>query len=343
VDVSVNRCRRQISAAVSTSHLRRKCRGRDYGFSGDPEDPIRAVPERGSAPRSRPAPRLISVVLPVLDAVGTVDAQLEALAGQEYDGDWELIVSDDGSRDGTLERVRQWLPRLLHARLLDTPVGNGRGPGRARNAGARLARGDFLAFCDADDVVMPGWLSAMARGACRGDIVVGRLDPLTLNPPTIRFWRETPRWERKSPLFRFLPYASTANCGVWAEVFHRVGGFDENNFGGDKDFTWRAQLAFHRLHFAPDAVIAYRHRSTPAEAARQYYRFGQSDTWLYRRFRPAGMRRTSAMNALRAWAWTIYSLPTLPWSARRRGRWVVRTSFRCGRLIGSLRNRVLFL
>ncbi len=118
-------------------------------------------------------------------------SELAALAGQDYDGDWELIVCDDGSRDGTLERVRQWRPRLPHARLVDRSAGNGRGPGGARNAAVRLARGEFLAFCDGDDVVTPGWLSAMARGARWGDIVVGRLDHLTLNPPPIRSWRET--------------------------------------------------------------------------------------------------------------------------------------------------------
>jgi glycosyltransferase involved in cell wall biosynthesis len=286
---------------------------------------------------------MVSVILPLLDAAGTVGAQLEALAGQEYDGDWELIVCDHGSRDGTLGEVREWLPRLTRARLVELPPGIGRGPGRARNAAMAVAEGEFLAFCDGDDVVMPGWLAAMARGARHGDVVVGRLDHEALNPPPVGCWRETPAWESKRPLHRFLPYASTANCGVWANVFESVGGFDEDNFGGDKEFAWRAQLASHQLHFAFDAVVAYRHRSSLAAAARQFYRFGQANTWLFRRFGPTGMRRTSVVDALRAWAWTIYSLPTVPWSAGQRGRWAVRTSLRWGHLVGSVRNRVLFL
>ena len=52
------------------------------------------------------------------------------------------------------------------------------GPGYARNVGAAHARGDFLAFCDADDVVDSNWLAELTGAATRGDLVAGGTTPL---------------------------------------------------------------------------------------------------------------------------------------------------------------------
>jgi glycosyltransferase involved in cell wall biosynthesis len=291
----------------------------------------------------RPPPRLTSVVMPVRDAAPTVVEQLDALARQDYRGAWELVVADSGSLDGTREIVAGRLRTMRASRLVDAGGPGGNGASRARNRGAAVAHGDLLAFCDADDVVSPGWLSAIARGARHGHIVAGRLDLATLNPPALRSWHDRPAWQRERPIHRFLPFASSANCAMWADVFRAMGGFDEQNPGAeDRDLAWRAQLAGYRLHFADDAVIAYRYRSGLRATARQRYRWGKADVRLFRDFAGAGMLRTALGDALRGWAWTIYSIPTLPWSARQRGRWAVRTAQRLGHVVGSIRERVVF-
>lgn len=284
------------------------------------------------------------MVVPARDAAATLPAQLEALARQDYGGEWELVVADGGSIDATRAVAARHLRALPDGRLIDASGTTRNGASRGRNRGAAAARGDFLAFCDADDVASPGWLSAMALGAREGDVVAGRLDVQTLNPPELRSWHDTPPWERERPIHRFLPCASSGNCGVWADVFAALGGFDENELGAeDKDFAWRAQLARHRLHVARDAVVAYRYRTGLAATARQYFEWGAANARLFRDFRGAGMLRTSVRDAIRAWAWTLYSLPTLPWSPVRRGRWVALTAQRMGHVVGSVRRRVLFL
>src|SRR5207248_1597199 len=65
----------------------------------------------------------------------------------------------------------------------------------AKNRGAAEARGDLLAFCDGDDVVLPGWLEALVDAARTADVVGGTFELETLNDPLTRRWRpdEPPR------------------------------------------------------------------------------------------------------------------------------------------------------
>ena len=123
--------------------------------------------------------------MPVLDAAATLGAQLDALAGQDYEADWEVVIADNGSTDGSQEVAKKWAQTRPNVRLIDASS-QGRGPNHARNAGANAATGDFLAFCDADDVVSASWLSALADAARGADVVAGRLDVQELNERMVR-------------------------------------------------------------------------------------------------------------------------------------------------------------
>jgi glycosyltransferase involved in cell wall biosynthesis len=218
-------------------------------------------------------PRLVSVIVPVHDAAPTLGSQLAALTAQDYEGEWELIVADDHSTDGSAE-----IARAHGARVVESA---GRGPNVARNAAARAARGDFLAFCDADDVADREWLAGLVAGAARGDLVAGRLDVESLNAPEVRSWHETPAWDRGNPIRRFMPVVSTANLGIWRSVFTALGGFSEQVVRGeDKDLGWRAQLAGHEIVRAPEAVVSYRYRPTVAATVVQHFAWGMANPLL---------------------------------------------------------------
>ncbi len=131
---------------------------------------------------------------------------------------------------------------------------------------------------------------------------------------------------------------------MWAEVFQALGGFDDTHPGAeDEDLARRARLAEYEVRSAPAAVVAYRYRTSLRATARQRFRWGASEARLYRDFVVAGLTRTAPRDTLRAWTWTFANLPLLPFSARRRGRWTVRTAQQAGRLVGSVREGVLFL
>src|SRR5207253_4838920 len=116
--------------------------------------------------------------------------RMEALAGQEYAGRWEAVVADNGSTDGSVEIALQRLGDLPGGRLVR--AGGARSASRARNAGAADAGGDFLAFCDADDVVRSDWLTELAAAAPQGDVVAGAVDPDVLSTPLARSWHAVP-------------------------------------------------------------------------------------------------------------------------------------------------------
>src|SRR5205085_6844888 len=117
---------------------------------------------------------LVSVIVPVRNGERHVGDQMAALAAQDYDGPWEVVVVDNGSTDRTAEVVARWRDRLPSLTVVD--ASNRRGLNHARNAGRAAARGDFLAFCDADDVATPGWVSALAEAAAQADLVSGAIE-----------------------------------------------------------------------------------------------------------------------------------------------------------------------
>ena len=111
----------------------------------------------------------ITVVIPRFNDGETIGSQLEALAKQVWSGEWEVVVSDNGSRDNTLAVVEQFKQRLPNLRVVDSS--DRRGPGHARNVGVHEATGEGILFCDADDEVAQGWLEAMARALVENDFI----------------------------------------------------------------------------------------------------------------------------------------------------------------------------
>ena len=287
-------------------------------------------------------PELVTVIVPVLNAEPWLGDQLEALAGQTYDGPWQMLVVDNGCTDRSMDIARGFEDRLPDPRIVQAL--SRRSLNHARNVGAREARGDFLAFCDADDMVMPGWLAAMSQAAAHADIVGGRLEWDALNEPYVRAWRPQAPMTDLLADHGFLRYAPGGNLGVWTAVARQVGWDDAFTFGSsDHDFAWRAQLAGRTLAFAPDAVVQQRFRPTIGAMARQHFRYGRSGAQLHRAFRDVGLARPDNRRALRQWRRLAVTTPDLWRSREARGRWVREAAVRLGRLEGSVRSRTLCL
>lgn len=92
-------------------------------------------------------PPILSVVIPVYNVESYLSACLKSVAEQTLT-DLEMIVVDDGSTDSSSTIIAQWAARDARIRVVTVPNS---GLGAARNAGAKLARGRYLAFVDGDD------------------------------------------------------------------------------------------------------------------------------------------------------------------------------------------------
>jgi glycosyltransferase involved in cell wall biosynthesis len=280
---------------------------------------------------------VLSVVIPCRDAEATLGEQLEAVAGQRWDRPWEVVLADNGSMDATLEIARRYEGRLPALRIVN--AAGKPGAAHARNAGAAAARGSYLAFIDADDIVAPGWLAAVGAALDLHPFVACRYDSRTLNPGVHARTLLSPQ---DAGLMRydypdFLPHAGGGGLAVRREIHEAVGGFDETYPAlEDTDYCWRVQLAGTPLVFAGEAVVRIRHKTKPLEIFRQGLAFGQYNVLIYRRYRDRGMPRLGIVPGLKRWAGFLLRTPgTL--LAGDWPRWLWQFGWRLGRLRGSLR------
>jgi len=108
-----------------------------------------------------PGSPTVSVVCPTYNSAGFAIRTLESVVAQTTPP-YELIVSDDGSTDDTVAAVGRFLGR--HPEIRSHLIENThRGPGAARNAGIRLAGGEWIAFLDSDDLWLPHKLKAVSE------------------------------------------------------------------------------------------------------------------------------------------------------------------------------------
>ena len=200
----------------------------------------------------------LSVVIPCRNETDTLGHQLAALAHQEVEFPWEVIVVDNGSTDDTVAKAQRFAGLVPNLRVIQAP--SVAGASHARNAGARIATGTWLVFCDADDVVSGGWLQAMADALRDHPVVASRFEGRMLNPG--RSDRPLGQLRGIETLWYppFLNHAGGSGLGVWKECHEAVAGLRRSlRCLEDADYCIRLQLAGYGLHFAAAALLHVRY------------------------------------------------------------------------------------
>ena len=95
----------------------------------------------------------VAVVIPVFNGANTVSRAIDSVLSQTFDGQFEIVVVNDGSTDTTAEVLKRYGGRI---RVLDQ---QNRGPAAARNAAVAQSSAEYVAFLDADDAFMPDKLA----------------------------------------------------------------------------------------------------------------------------------------------------------------------------------------
>jgi glycosyltransferase involved in cell wall biosynthesis len=283
---------------------------------GKPECPVTSesrVASRGGTQRDVE----LSVVMPARNAASTIARQLEALA-REPEAGWELVVADNGSTDGTAELAAAWSDRLPSLTIVDASPRIG--CGAAKNQGVLGARGRLLAFCDADDVVRPGWVHGMMSALATADLVGGRIDKLA------RGTVERGRDALPENLGRTV--VAGCNMGVRRALFDALDGFAEDMpFAEDADFSFRARGMGARLAFASDSAVVHRGRTTAKELWLQEYRWGSMLPLLASRHALPDI--AGGVSPAAVW-FACSRIPIAIASRRHRDAWVKFTARRAG-------------
>jgi GT2 family glycosyltransferase len=204
----------------------------------------------------------VSLIIPTYRRRAAVQRLLQALTRQTLSPEeYEVIVSIDGSRDGTREMVSQF-PAPYKLRYTWQP-NNGRAA--ACNAGIRLARGDLLILLDDDMEPSPGFVAAHLQAHPRGSrrAVIGAA-PIVFDqssPPIVKyvasgFNYRLERLAQSGSTIRFRD-AYTGNFSIRREVLVEIGGFDEDfKVYGHEDYelAWRLLGAGVQLIYSPEAL-----------------------------------------------------------------------------------------
>jgi GT2 family glycosyltransferase len=294
----------------------------------------------------------LSVIVPVRDGEQVLAGSLAALRGSDFPAEqWELIVVDDASSDGSASRAAEYADAVLR---LPAP----RGAAAARNRGAERARGAILVFVDADVCVHPDVLRRFADIlASESDIaaVFGAYDTAPPAPGLVSQYRNL--------LHHYVHVQSPGDaetfwtgCGAMRrEVFAEVGGFDEAMSQlEDVELGYRARAHGHRIVLRPEIQGTHLKRWTLGSMVITDL-FGRGLTWmrLHLREHPAGRPGTlnlrpveklytmlaacaacalGAAAVRREAAWLLAAgvcllvvlvgnAPLLAWFARERGIW----------------------
>jgi cellulose synthase/poly-beta-1,6-N-acetylglucosamine synthase-like glycosyltransferase len=225
----------------------------------------------------------VSVVVPVLNGGPEFGDLLKSLGHLAWPADrLEILVVDNGSTDDSAARARQ-----AGFRVIEEPR---RGASNARNAGVAAARGEIIAFTDADCVVTRGWIEGLvvpfADPAVGG--AGGRTETWLPKTATERHAARTRHLDAQVHLAHpTFPFAPTANAAFRRSVFDRIGGFDPGfPWGEPIDFCKRVvRDAGLTLAFAPRAVVFHRARPTLSGFYRQQAGYGYSLALLCSKYR----------------------------------------------------------
>lgn len=289
----------------------------------------------------------LSVIIPCFNAADTIAVQLEALANQQWSEEWEVIVSDNGSTDNSMEIVKGYQNRLPNLRIAD--ASDRRGQAHARNIGARLAVGELLVFCDADDEVAPGWLAAMGEALSKYDFAACRIDIEKLNSPWVRKNRRSPQQDdiQKYNYPSYLPHAGGSTIGVKRRLHQAVGGFDESMvLLEDTDYCWRIQRKGVEFHFVPEAVIHVRLRDTIKGIYRQAIGYGEYNVKIYKKYLSLGMPRLTGKQMFYSWKGFVMGFIKNIMRIHDKGDvayWAWQFGWYLGRLKGSIKYRIFAL
>lgn len=214
---------------------------------------------------------LASILIPCFDAAPWLAATLDSALAQTYPRT-EIIFVDDGSRDGSLA-----LARTFESRGVQVVTQPNAGASSARNHALRLARGDYLQFLDADDLLTPDKIAAqvdLLSRAPANSLATCRWGRFTTDPARAAFVNDS-AFRNFAPLDYLLAHTGQAEMmhpAAWLvprTVADRAGPWDESlSLNDDGEYFARVVLASSGIVFSNTGASLYR-SSLPGSLSRQ--------------------------------------------------------------------------
>ncbi|QQG41126.1 MAG: glycosyltransferase family 2 protein [Candidatus Woesebacteria bacterium] len=220
---------------------------------------------------------MTSIIIPTYNEKKSLGECIESLRKQSV-SDFETVVIDDGSTDGTLEILRKFKKTIPNFRFAKQ---NHKGAGAARNFGAKFAKGQILVFVDADMMFDVNFLkklvapieSGISKGTFSKEEYVANWDNVWA-----RYWNINEGWEPKRRHPKNYPDHQPVFRAILRTEFERVGGFTPGGY--DDDWSLYKKLGYEAVN-APGAIFFHKNPDNLIEiynhakwVGKRTYKFG---------------------------------------------------------------------
>lgn len=199
----------------------------------------------------------ISVIIPAYNSAKTIVKTIEAIKEQiGLSEQPEIIVVDDGSKDETLEILNKFKNITVIAQ-------NNSGPATARNAGAKMAKGDILVFTDSDTVPHNNWLKELTSPFENREIKASTGTYSIANPKSRLAQLIQSEIEFKHSKYgEFVLFGGSYNLAIRKSLFNEIGGFNEeykSASGEDNDICYKTLNKGYKIKFVKEAIVGHYH------------------------------------------------------------------------------------
>ncbi len=212
----------------------------------------------------------VSVVIPAYNGEKTIARCIESVLKQDYQGNYEIIVVDNGSNDRTGEVIDTF------GSVIKVVYPDIQSPGAARNAGVEVSKGTLIAFTDADMFVAKDWMRKGVQCLRTNEkgIVAGFVNIPTRNQNNlVELYDKLTAFDQKK--YTDHGYSGTGNLFVLRDVFDRVGGFKpELKSGEDVEWGKRATGMGYTIQYCPDVIAYHPARSSFRDLLMKQFRVG---------------------------------------------------------------------
>lgn len=247
-----------------------------------------------------------SVIIPAYNAEDTIRDCLNSLINQSINKEeYEIIVVDDGSTDGTGEIVREYPVKYFRQ--------SNHGPASARNHGSRNCQGEILLFTDSDCLPAFNWIEEITNPLQELDVVAVKGVYRTRQRSLVARFAQLEFEERYELLKRakYIDMVDTYSAAFRKDIFLQMGGFDEsfpaaNN--EDTDLSYRLSLKDQKMVFSPKAVVYHlRHPDTICKYLKQKIWRGYWRMIVYKRYPQKAIKDTYTPQTLKIQILLLYS------------------------------------
>lgn len=212
----------------------------------------------------------LSVIIASFNAGNTISTCLQSLEDQRTHDEFEIIVVDS-SCDDTGDIVENDFPKVRLFRFSERKY-----CGDARNYGLSLAKGDIIAFTDADCIVDDNWIKSVLCAHRSPHLVIGGAIANSAGENAsgwAAYFTEFSSWMPNTKAGRKVDVAG-ANMSYKRIAFEKYGNFVEGTYCSDTEFHWRIAKDKHSPHFEPAILVYHKGISTFSKMIRHEYHHG---------------------------------------------------------------------